>query len=95
MHAPDALRRAGVEGEVLARFVIDTTGQVDMSTVKILRSSDPQFTTAVQWSLATWQFSPAEVDGRPVKQLLEMPFQFRLSRAGDAAVLRGEGKTRR
>ena len=77
---PDALRRANVTGEVLLRFVVDHTGQVDMSTVKVLRSSDPQFTAAVQGSLPSLRFAPAEVNGRRVKQLVQMPFQFSLSR---------------
>jgi TonB family protein len=92
---PDALRRAGVEGEVLLQFVVDTTGRVDLSSVKVLRSTDPQFTATVQGSLASWRFAPAEVKGRPVKQILEMPFQFTLSGGGDTAVLRGEGQSRR
>jgi TonB family protein len=73
---PDALRRAKVEGEVLMQFVVDQAGQVDMSTVKVLRSSDPQFTAAVQRGLPSWRFAPAEVNGRRVKQLVQMPFQF-------------------
>jgi len=76
---PDPLRRAGVQGDVLMEFVVDQTGRVDMSTVKVLRSSDPQFTAAVRGSLPSWRFAPAEVNGRRVKQLVQMPFQFALS----------------
>jgi TonB family protein len=75
---PDALREAKVEGEVVVQFVVDATGRVDMSTVRVLRSTDPQFTAAMRESLASWRFTPAEVNGRPVKQLLEIPFQFKL-----------------
>jgi TonB family protein len=89
---PDALRRANVKGEVLLQFVVDQTGRVDISSVKVLRSTDPQFTAATQGSLASWRFAPAEVNGRPVKQLVQMPFMFRLSRAGDSIVLRGAGR---
>jgi hypothetical protein len=32
------------------------------------------------------------VNDRPVKQLVQMPFMFRLSRAGDSIVLRGAGR---
>jgi TonB family protein len=73
---PDALREAKVEGEVVVRFVVDANGSVDMSTVKVLRSTDPQFTAAMRESLATWRFTPAEANGRRVKQQLEIPFQF-------------------
>ena len=30
----------------------------------------------VQRGLPNWRFAPAEVNGRRVKQLVEMPFQF-------------------
>jgi TonB family protein len=75
---PDALREARVEGVVLVQFVVETTGRVDTSTMKVLRSTDPQFTAATREMLARWRFSPAEVNGRPVRQQLEIPFQFSL-----------------
>ena len=38
------LRSANVEGEVLAQFVVDTTGRADMSTFKVLKSTHELFT---------------------------------------------------
>ena len=75
---PDELRVAGVEGEVLTQLVVDTSGRVASGSVKVLRSTDPRFTAAVLGNLESWRFSPAEVDGRRVRQLLEMPFTFAL-----------------
>ena len=77
---PDKLRSANVEGEVLAQFVVDTTGRPEMSTFKLLRSSDDLFTDAVKSALVNMRFYPAEVGARKVKQLLQMPFQFSLSK---------------
>jgi len=77
---PDALRAAGVEGEVLVQLVIDQYGQPDMSTLKILKSNDDAFTEAVRNTLPTWQFTPAIVGDRAVKQLIQMPFQFNLAK---------------
>src|SRR5687768_15133306 len=34
---PDMLRQAGVEGEVLAQFVVDTTGRAEAGSLKILK----------------------------------------------------------
>ena len=45
---PDMLRSANVEGEVLAQFVVDTTGRADMSTFKVLKSTHDLFTNAVK-----------------------------------------------
>jgi TonB family protein len=76
---PDLLRSANVEGEVLAQFVVDTAGRVDMNTFKILKSSHDLFTAAVRGALPSMQFFAAQVGGRKVKQLVQMPFQFSLS----------------
>ena len=75
---PDALREAGVEGEVLAQFVVERDGRVDIRSFKVTRSTDPQFTEAVKGALQDFRFSPAQVGGRPVRQLVQMPFQFSL-----------------
>ena len=77
---PDMLRSANVEGEVLAQFVVDTTGRADMSTFKVLKATHDLFTNAVKSSLPNMKFYPAEVGGRKVKQLVQMPFQFNLTK---------------
>jgi protein TonB len=77
---PDALRAAAVEGQVDAQFVVDTTGRVVMSTFKVLKSSDVLFTNSVKSALADMKFYPAEVGSRKVRQLMQMPFVFSLSK---------------
>jgi protein TonB len=77
---PDMLRSANVEGEVLAQFVVDTTGRAEMNTFKVLKSSHDLFTNAVKSALANMKFYPAEVGGRKVKQLVQMPFVFGLNK---------------
>ena len=61
---PEQLRQAGVDGRVLVRFTVDTTGRVDPSSVKILTSTHDLFSRAVRESLAGFRFKPAEVNGR-------------------------------
>jgi TonB family protein len=77
---PDMLRSANIEGEVLAQFVVDTTGHVDMSSLKVLKTTHDLFTNSVKQSLPTIKFSPALVGGRKVKQVVQMTFPFTLSR---------------
>jgi protein TonB len=77
---PDMLRTANVEGEVLAQFVVDTTGRAEMSSLKILKSTHDLFSNAVKAALPNMKFYPAEVGGRRVKQLVQMPFQFNLTK---------------
>lgn len=77
---PDMLRTAGIEGAVLAEFVVDTTGRADMSTFRALKSDNDLFTAAVRNALQRMRFLPAEVGGHKVKQLVQQPFQFSLTR---------------
>jgi TonB family protein len=77
---PPMLRSAQVEGTVLASFVVDTNGDVDMSTFKVLKSDHELFTHAVKTALPSIKYLPAEVGGRKVKQLLQQPFVFSLAR---------------
>jgi protein TonB len=76
---PPELLRSGVEGAVLARFVIDTTGRVDPATFQVLRASHPAFLESVREALTGMRFSPATSHGRHVRELVEQSFQFRLS----------------
>jgi TonB family protein len=75
---PPRLRQGNVQGEVLAQFVVDSAGVPRMSTVRILRSTHPEFSAAVRDWLAGARFYPAELRGRHVAQMVQQPFTFRL-----------------
>jgi len=77
---PVAQRKAGVEGEVIVQFVVGTDGTPDMATFEVLKSNQAAFTEAAQAALATAKFKPAMKDGRPVKQVVQLPFVFSLNR---------------
>ncbi len=77
---PDILKSAGVEGEVLAQFVVDTTGRAEIATFKVLKASHELFGAAVKNALPNMRFYPAEVGGRKVKQLVQQPFVFAISK---------------
>lgn len=80
MQYPEMLRSAQVEGTVLASFVVDTEGKAEMETFKVLRSDHELFTNAVKRALPRIRYLPAEVGGKPVKQLVQQPFVFNLAR---------------
>lgn len=77
---PDILRQAGVEGEVLAQFVVDTSGRAEMGSYKVLKTTHELFGSAVKNALSTMRFIPAEVGGRKVRQLVQQPFSFAISK---------------
>lgn len=76
---PEMLRAAGVEGRVVVRFVVDTTGRVEPGSIAIVESAHALFERSVREVLPRLRFAPAEAAGHHVRQLVEMPFQFSLS----------------
>jgi beta-lactamase regulating signal transducer with metallopeptidase domain len=74
MKYPAASKGAGPGNSVFAEFVVDATGRVDTLTFKPLQSSNPAFTAAVKAALSTARFDPAVIQGKNVKQLVEMGF---------------------
>jgi TonB family protein len=81
---PKALLEGGVEGTVEAEFVVDTSGQVDLETVKILTSSHDDFSSSVQTALAGALFRPAWRNLHKVRQLVRQRFTFRIYRGPDS-----------
>jgi protein TonB len=77
---PDVLRNAGVEGQVIAEFVVDEQGRAEEPSVRFVRAGNPLFEDAVRVALRRMRFIPAEIGGRKVKQLVQMPFVFTIAR---------------
>lgn len=73
---PETMRNGNIQGEVLVQFVVDTTGKPEMSTLKVLRSSHPDFLMAVKSVLPSYEFEPAILMNRKVPQIVQMPFEF-------------------
>jgi TonB family protein len=76
---PRELIALGMEGMVQATYVVDTTGMVDTTTVKVVLSDDPRFTESVRTALGQARFRPAIRAGKPVRQLVEQQFRFHIA----------------
>jgi TonB family protein len=76
---PPELMRRGVEGQVDATYVVDTTGRVDTSTFQVLASADSLFTESVRIALADTRFRPARRSGKAVRQLVAQRFRFKIA----------------
>jgi len=81
---PAALKAAKIEGEVLAQYVVNTDGRADVSTFKVLKSTRPEFVDAVKEALPQMRFIPAEIGGHKVKQMVQQPYTFAISRSETA-----------
>jgi protein TonB len=77
---PSVLESSGIAGEVQAQFVVKSDGKADMDTFKVLKSSNELFTQAIKNYLPRAHFSPAQIGGKPVNQLVQQSFQFAVPR---------------
>jgi len=77
---PNVLKDSGIEGQVLAQFVVNESGRYEGGTLKILSSSNSAFTAAVKDALPRIRFSAAQIGGKKVQQLVQMPFSFHLTK---------------
>jgi protein TonB len=77
---PSLLQSAGVQGNVRAQFVVDTLGQVEQGSFRVLEATHDLFTAAVRDALGRARFRPAEAGGRKVRQLVEQTFTFSITR---------------
>jgi protein TonB len=77
---PTVLESSGIAGEVQAQFVVRSDGKADMDSFKVLKSTNELFTQAVKNVLPRMRFSPAQIGGKPVNQLVQQSFQFAVPR---------------
>ncbi len=77
---PESLRAAGIEGQVIAQFVVDSTGRVELATFQVLDRQHPLFVAAVRSALSRMRYLPAEARGARVAQLVQQSFHFTVRR---------------
>lgn len=75
---PSKAERVGVEGVVELEFVVDTSGRVETKTVRVLKSTDFAFTTAVINVLPRAEYEPAKVCGQHFRQRIQQKFEFKV-----------------
>jgi len=74
---PPLLRQARIEGRVLVRAIIDTTGRAEPASVQVVESPHPGFNQAARNALLQARFRGGRVRGRAVRVLIEFPVEFR------------------
>jgi TonB family protein len=64
------------EGTVLLEAIVDETGNV--IAVRVAKSARPDVDAEALGAARDWQFTPAMLDGRPVRILVQIQLDFRL-----------------
>jgi len=82
---PPNLLALGTEGIVYAQFVVDTTGAVDTTSIRVLSSAHPEFERSVRTALRDMRFRPAKRGSHRVRQLVEQHFRFTITSTAQVA----------
>ena len=75
---PKDMEANGINGLVRVRFVVDTTGRIDVSTITVLGATNESFARAVRSALPDMRFRPAMMGPKAVRQLSEEDFAFKV-----------------
>lgn len=75
---PPRLQALGISGRVIVEFVVDTTGAVEGASLRVRVSTQPEFEEAARAAILATRFRPAQVRGRPVRQLASQAVVFRV-----------------
>jgi TonB family protein len=77
---PPAMVEAGIEGSVLLEAMVDTSGTVVPSTIRVIRSSDEAFEAPAVVMLRESRFEPGRVGDHLAQTLVRIPVRFELQR---------------
>jgi periplasmic protein TonB len=74
---PFEMRRAGITGEVLVGFIVDSNG--DVREAYPIRSTQREFEQAAVQAVSKWKFRPGRKGGRAVNTRMQVPIVFSIS----------------
>jgi hypothetical protein len=78
---PATMVSRNISGFAKMQFIVDSTGVIDMSSVKTLVATHQEFVAAVRLAMPRMRFHPAKIGPRAVGQLAEQQFVFALKPA--------------
>jgi TonB family protein len=77
---PGLLRQAGIQGRVMVRAIIDSTGYAEPGSVQVIESPNHGFDQSAKRFVLQAQFRRGRFHGRAVRVLIEFPVEFRMGR---------------
>ena len=75
---PHEMKRNGISGTVVLRFIVDSRG--DVVDVDVVSSADPEFSKAAVEAMLRWKFRPGVKNFKKVNTRMEMPMAFTLAK---------------
>lgn len=89
---PADMRAAGITGEVVVDFLVDTNG--DVQKAYAARSSQREFESAAVDAVNKWKFKPGQKTGRDVNTHMQVPIVFSLDGVGAKSAPPGPATTK-
>jgi len=77
---PDAMRRAGIEGRVVVKALVNTQGRVEPSSILVLRTTDVEFVAPARRALSAALFRPARLFRERIAAWITITIEFNLTR---------------
>ena len=75
---PEQLRRAGVQGRVVVRVIVDANGRVEPGAVKIISSTNSAFDASAKRMILGARYQPGVVVGHPMRVLRDEVVAFKI-----------------
>ena len=75
---PEAMRRAGIEGRVVLRALVNTHGRVVPPSILVLHTTDAEFSTPAILALSAARFRPAKFAGARIEAWITIAVDFKL-----------------
>ena len=76
---PALLKHAGIQGRVILRAIVDTTGRVEPTSVRIIKSPSAAFNQPTKDWVLKALFRPARLHGRGVRVFINLPVDYTLT----------------
>jgi TonB family protein len=73
---PASLRNTGRWGNALVSFTVGADGRVERSSISVEQASHPAFRSAAAAAISAARFTPARVNGQPVRAHVSMPITW-------------------
>lgn len=71
---PLALRKAGIDVAAVIAFMVEKDGTT--SHAQIVSTTNDEFAEIARQSVLGWRYAPPKKDGKPVRMVLEEPFNL-------------------
>jgi len=76
---PRTARLTGQSGSAIVQFVVDTSGRAKPESITCTQATFKDFADAAMAVVKTMEFTPAELEGHKIEQLVQYPIDFKLN----------------